>query len=139
VSVHMTTPEETRAGTEAIEQFVAGLQAGLDASDADLYDRQFADDLLWGSPYGMTLRGFEPLNGVHRLLMPARAALRSRYEIVQVLVPVPGTVIAHVRRQPVAPGGAGDFPEMAMYVLVERAGRWELVGGQNTPVTASPS
>jgi uncharacterized protein (TIGR02246 family) len=135
----MTTPEETRAATEAIERFVAGLQAGLDASDADLYDRQFADDLLWGSPYGLTLRGFEPLNGVHRLLMAARAAPPSRYTIVQVLVPAPGMVIAHVRRQSLAPGDAGDFSEMAMYVLVERAGRWELVGGQNTPIAASPS
>ena len=70
--------------------------------------------------------------------MDEGAARSSLYEIVQVLVPTPGTVIAHVRRQAPATGDAGTFSEMAMYVLVERAGRWELVGGQNALISARP-
>jgi 3-phenylpropionate/cinnamic acid dioxygenase small subunit len=35
---------------KAVEEFVAGLQAAIDAWDADGFNRQFADDVLWGEP-----------------------------------------------------------------------------------------
>ncbi len=131
------TADANKAGNDPVEKFVAGLQAGLDAL-ANLYDRQFADEFPWGSPYGQTLRGLDSVNGAHRRLMRAGAARSSLYEIVQVLVPTPGTVIAHVRRQALATGDSGTFSEMAMYVVVEPAGRWELVGGQNALISARP-
>jgi hypothetical protein len=34
----------------AVEEFVAGLQAAVDARDADGLNRQLADDVLWGEP-----------------------------------------------------------------------------------------
>jgi hypothetical protein len=34
----------------AAEEFATGLQAGMDEADADVYDQQFAGDVLWGSP-----------------------------------------------------------------------------------------
>lgn len=35
-----------------MRRFVGELQAGIDARDADVYNRHFADDVLWGSPFG---------------------------------------------------------------------------------------
>jgi hypothetical protein len=43
--------------------------------------------------------------------------------------------IAHIRCQAVADGG---FSEIALYVLVERDGRWWLAVAQNTPVATPP-
>ncbi|MGW4071379.1 hypothetical protein [Nocardia grenadensis] len=33
---------------------------------------------------------------------------------------------------------AGGFSEIAMYLLVEKDGRWWLAGAQNTPITDPP-
>ncbi len=125
-----------RADAEAaVTRLVEELQAGLDTGDADLYDRSFAQDLLWGSPYGRVLTGFARLNTAHHSLMSAPSVPASRYEVVRVLAPGPGVAIAHVRRQAL-PGTSGEagFSEMAMYVLIERDGAWWLAGGQNTPI-----
>jgi hypothetical protein len=35
---------------EAVEEFVASLQAAIDAWDADRFNAHFAGDALWGSP-----------------------------------------------------------------------------------------
>lgn len=122
------------AATSAVEQLVAGLQGGLDLADADVYDRQFAADVLWGSPYGATVSGYKALNAVHHSLMAAGVAPASCYEIVQLLSPRPSVVIAHVRRNDLSDGEGKRFSEMAMYVLVERGGEWWLAAGQNTPI-----
>jgi len=122
------------AGAAAVEQLVAGLQDAIDHSSADVYDRQFASDIMWGNPYGGTLAGYQPLNAAHRRLMSAGVAPPSRYHIVQVMTPLPGVVIAHVRRDDLSADPGQRFSEMALYVLVERDGQWWLAAGQNTPV-----
>jgi len=134
---------------QAVADFVTELQAGWDRHDADITNRHFANDLLWGSPFGATLQGYEQLHAIHvRLKQLARGGTSSRYEIVQVLAPVPNVVVAHVRRvaldddgQPVepAPDVTGPFSEMALYVLVRRNGTWWLAAGQNTIVRPPPS
>jgi hypothetical protein len=70
----LDNPAARAAASGAVERLVAGLQDGLDRADADAYDRQFASDVLWGSPYGATLHGYAALNAVHRSLMTAGAA-----------------------------------------------------------------
>lgn len=122
----------------AVQRLVAGLQDGLDNAAADVYDQQFASDVLWGSPYGATLSGYEALNAAHRWLM-ARAAPPSRYKIVQLMSPLPGVAIAHVRRDDLSADQDQRFSEMAMYVLVQRYGEWWLAAGQNTPITERPA
>jgi uncharacterized protein (TIGR02246 family) len=124
---------EARARAAA-ESFVAGIQAGLDASDAEAYDAQFAADVLWGSPRGRTLAGFERVAEAHRSLMSRRIGANSRYELVHALAPAPGIALAHVRRRSLS-GDVDAFSEMALYVLVQRADRWWLAAGQNTPIT----
>ena len=127
------------AGTTALEEFVASIQRGFDQADADLYDETFAADVLWGSPGGATLVGYGPLNTIHHAIMAGANLPVSRYEIVQTMAPTDGVVVAQVRRSDLdAPPNTG-FSEMALYVLIERAGRWWLAAGQNTPIIPVPT
>ena len=131
-------PAARAAAVSAVNEFVAGLQVGIDGGSGDVYDRQFASDVLWGNPYGGTLSGYQPLNAAHRTLMAAGVAPPSEYQVVQLVTPVPGVVIAHVRRNDLRPDKALRFSEMAMYVLVQQGGEWWLAAGQNTPVAERP-
>jgi uncharacterized protein (TIGR02246 family) len=134
---------------QAMVALVEELQAGWDQHDADITNRHFANDILWGSPFGATLQGYEPLHAIHiRLKQQARGGTSSRYEIVQVLSPTPTVAIAHVRRvaldddgQPIEPTSdvTGAFSEMALYVLVRRNRTWWLAAGQNTIVRPPPT
>jgi hypothetical protein len=40
------------AAEAAVNALVEQLQAGLEAGDADIYDANFAADVLWGTPKG---------------------------------------------------------------------------------------
>jgi uncharacterized protein (TIGR02246 family) len=143
-----TDPEWLREARDAVDRFVAGLQSGIDAADAETYNADFADDVMWGSPYGATLIGYDTLQSIHRGMFGrgvAVAGASSRYQTVQVMAPTPDVAIAHVRRvaldadgEPIPIDDASVFSEMAMYVLVRRDGRWWLAAGQNTPVRPKP-
>ncbi|MCK9898205.1 nuclear transport factor 2 family protein [Frankia sp. AgB32] len=129
--------EAARAAAEAVfARFVVELQKGLDTSDADTYDRSFAADVVWGSPYGATLASFDDLNAVHRALMARGTAPPSDFEVVAVRAPAPGVAIGQIRRRA---RDADGFSEMALYALVERDGRWWLAAAQNTPIAAAPA
>jgi uncharacterized protein (TIGR02246 family) len=128
----------------AVAALVAELQAGWDTHDADITDGSLANDVLWGSPFGATLQGYEPLHAIHiRLKEHAAGGPSSRFEIVNVIAPAPDVVLAQVRRLALDVDGnaidptadlTGAFSEMALYVLVRRDGTWWLAAGQNTPV-----
>ncbi len=133
---------------EAVQSLVAELQAGLDSRDADVYNRHFAADGIWGSPFGATVHGYDRLHAIHvQLKRERRGGPSSRYEIAAVLSPAPDVALAQVRRvaldpdgEPVTPSAdlTGSFSEMALYVLVRRDGTWWLAAGQNTPVQPVP-
>lgn len=141
-------PEWVRAARDAVDDFVAELQAGIDSGDAALYNAHFSDDVMWGSPYGATVNGYDTLHAIHREMFDKGVAVTgpsSRYETVHVAAPAPDVAIAHVRR--VAVGDDGEpipiddmtaSSEMAMYVLVRREGQWWLAGGQNTFIRPKP-
>jgi uncharacterized protein (TIGR02246 family) len=135
----------------AVAALVAELQQGLDDRDADVYNRHFAADVRWGSPFGMTVEGYELLHAIHqRINRSGRGGPASRYEVATVLSPTPDVIVTQVRRvalgpdgEPVPPrppgaDGSGAFSEMAMYVLVRRDGQWWLAAGQNTIVLTPP-
>jgi uncharacterized protein (TIGR02246 family) len=139
----------TQEAGEAVAHLVQELQAGWDDDDADLSNRHFADDILWGSPFGATLQGYEQLHAIHlRLKQQGMGGPSSRYEIVQVQAPAPDVAVAHVRRVALDPDGqpleptaevSGPFSEMALYVLVKRDGAWWLAAGQNTILRPKPT
>lgn len=131
----LNDPEAPVNAQTVAADFAAILQRAGETRDADLYDSAFAADVLWGSPYGATVAGYAELNAIHRRLMRANAAPPSRFEVVTALTPAPGVVVTHIRRQAADTGG---FSEMALYVLVERAGRWWLAAAQNTPIGEPP-
>ena len=133
-------------GAEAVEEFVGGLQAAIDASDADAFNRQFADDVLWGSPFGAIVGGYDELHSIHASMFAAAGERQargdgagSRYEIEGARLVADGVAIAYVRRFSLAPHGeerrgrADAFDELALFVLVRREGRWWLTAGLHTP------
>jgi len=134
--------------TEAAEALAAELQAGWDTQDADASNRHFAADIVWGSPFGATVRGYDELHAIHlRLKKEQRGGPASRFEVVGVLAPAPGVAVAQIRRtalgadgEPLEPSAdlSGPFSEMALLVLVRRDGAWWLAAGQNTPVVSRP-
>lgn len=131
----------------AVDAFVAGLQAGVDAGDAEVFNADFADDVMWGTPFGMTVVGYDELHPVHRRMLPARVGgAASRYETVHVSAPAPDVAIAQVRRRALTVDGDEvpdtdpvTFSEMTTFVLVRRTGRWWLAAGQHTPVRPKPA
>jgi uncharacterized protein (TIGR02246 family) len=128
-----------QSGVEALDALVATLSEGVKQADADVYDSQFADDVLWGNPYGGTLSGYTLLNWAHRSIMAAGGAPPSRFEIVQSMTPTDGVIVAHVRRNDLSDDSGNGFSETALYVLVEREARWWLAAGQNTIIATSPT
>jgi uncharacterized protein (TIGR02246 family) len=141
-----TSAHEAR---EALALVVDELQTGWDRHDADISNRHVAADVMWGSPFGATVRGYDELHAIHgRLKQRGVGGPASRFEIVDVLVPAPGIAIAQVRRVALGVDGEaieptddaqGSFSEMAMYVLVRRDRTWWLAAGQNTPIQPPPS
>ncbi len=141
-------PAWIQAARDAVDEFVAELQAGIDAGDAETYNAHFSDDVAWGSPYGAIVAGYDALHSIHRRMFDHGVAVTgpsSRYEAVHVSAPAPDVAIAQVRRsaldaggEPVAIDDAAVFSEMALYVLVRRDGQWWLAAAQNTPIRPKP-
>ena len=141
-------PDSLREARDAVDRFVAGLQAGIDGADAQTYNAEFADDVMWGSPYGATVVGYDALHAIHRTMFDSGVAVAgpgSRYETVHVTAPTRDVAIAHVRRVALNEDGEqisiddpSVFSEMAMYVLVRLNDNWWLAAGQNTPIRPKP-
>jgi uncharacterized protein (TIGR02246 family) len=141
-------PDWLRAARGAVDGFVAELQAGIDAADAETYNAHFGADVAWGSPYGATVVGYDTLHSIHRQMFDRGVAMTgpsSRYETVHVMAPAPDVAIAQVRRvaldadgEPIPIDDGSAFSEMALYVLVRRNGQWWLAAGQNTPIRPKP-
>lgn len=134
------------SGTAGVDEFVAGLQAAIDAMDADGFNRQFARDVLWGSPFGLVVSGYDEIHSIHSTMFGAASARQaqgkgdgSHYEIEHARRVADDVAIAYVRRTSLAergepqPGRPDAFDELALFVLVRRDDDWWLAAGLHTP------
>jgi uncharacterized protein (TIGR02246 family) len=134
-------------GPQAVEEFVAGLQAALDVRDPELFNGSFAADVLWGSPFGLVVSGYDEIHAIHTRMFAAAKARRaageddrSRYEIEHARRIADDVAVAYVRRHSLAsrrteprPGRPEGFDELALFVPVRRDDRWWLAAGLHTP------
>ena len=82
---------EVQEAIDAVTRLLEELQAGWDQHDADISNRHFAADVMWGSPFGATVNGYEELHAIRvRLKQQGKGGFSSRFEIVRVLAPAPG-------------------------------------------------
>lgn len=127
---------------EEIEAFVTSLGESADAAE---FNRQFANDVVWGSPTGYMISGFDELHAIHqRFFAGSMKANPSRFSLENVVFFDPVSAVAHVRREaidtdgcvidPATQSDGHIFHEIALYVLVKRDGAWWLAAGQNTPL-----
>ena len=124
---------------QIVDAFVEGLQTGHDRGDADIPNHQFATDVLWGSPHGALVDGYDQLHPIHvRFQQQPRGGPPVHYEARHVMRVSDDAIVAHIARlvlaptgEPVAPSDSPrqPFSEMAMYVLVRRDGAWWLAAG----------
>lgn len=130
----------------AVDEFVAGLQRAIDALDADGFNAAFARDVLWGSPFGVIVEGYDSIHEIHTKMFAAArerqgdgAAGGSRYQVEHVRRIGGDVVLAYVRRFTLGPrseeqpGRADSFDELALFVLVRRDDTWWLAAGLHTP------
>ena len=143
-------------GRELVDAFVATLQDGIDRADADRFNERFAADVLWGSPFGAVVEGYDDIHAIHTSMFAAaadaaRAAAApadpadpasgggSTYTVEHVRFPTDDVAIAYVRRTRAAPSGelgagrAESFDELALLVLARRDDGWWLAAGQHVP------
>lgn len=121
--------------------FVQELQDAIDTSDGVQFNRHFAQDVLWGSPFGAVAVGYDQIHAIHAKMfgsvVPVKGA--SRYVIEHVSQPTPDVTLGYVRRvsnrpsAAVEPGNPGAFDELALLVLVQRDGQWWLAAAQHVP------
>ncbi len=137
-----TRPDLDRnAAREPVEAFIERWQAAIDEGNADVFNHQFANDVLWGSPFGAVAVGYDQIHAIHQRMFASVEAVAgaSRYHIEYVLTPADDVSIVYVRRvrQAREPEsdviGPGSFDEVALLVLVEREGQWWLAAAQHVP------
>ena len=125
-----------------VDAFVRELQTAIDRADASLFNRHFAADVLWGSPFGAVVEGYDALHAIHERMFAGLPAApgASRYVLEHVRFPSEDLAVAYVRRLrahggsgEVAPGQPAGFDELALLVLARRDGQWWLAAAQHVP------
>jgi uncharacterized protein (TIGR02246 family) len=109
--------------TAPIEKFIAGWQEAIDTGSADLFNKHFAADVLWGSPFAAIASGYEQIHAIHAKMFSAVAPSKgaAKYTAEHIRFVSEDVAIAYVRRiaedpkQGSDPGKPGSFDELACW------------------------
>ena len=127
--------------SDPVDAFVKELQSAIDTGNASHFNRHFAQDVLWGSPFGAVAVGYDQIHAIHSQMFSSVESVKgaSRYVVEHARFPTDDVAIAYVRRssvhpsEPPLPGRPGAFDELALFVLVRREGKWWLAAAQHVP------
>ena len=126
------------ADVAAIEAIVADVEQGFNENDADLMDRHVADDATIVTALGRELHGRAEIDAASRAgLAGPLADQRARYLVTDVTFVRPDVALAHKRAWAVDADGRDldvGHAMVALYVLTEEEGRWQVRARQNTLV-----
>src|SRR5437868_6303114 len=86
--------------TAPIVNFIAELQEAIDTGDADLFNKRFADDVLWGSPFAAIANGYEQIHAIHEKMFSSYTPVKgaSGYEPEHIRFLSEDVAFAYVRR-----------------------------------------
>ena len=134
-----TTASLSEADVAAIHRVVQDVEDGFNRNDPDLLTAHVAEDAVVVDARGAVLRGRAAVHEANRAgLRGALRAATAHYRLSDVAAVAPGVAVAHKSAWSTAgAAAAGGAPEMnALYVLVQRDGRWWIARRQNTLVVA---
>ena len=130
-----------KCSPEPVNAFVRQLQEAIDTGSAELFNLNFAEDVLWGRPFGAVAEGYEQIHAIHDRMFSSVAPVRgaARYSIEHVRFVSEEVAFAYVRRVNARHQGEvdhnrpGSFDELALLILVQRDGQWWLAAAQHVP------
>ena len=127
--------------SDPVHSFVKELQSAIDTGNASQFNRHFAQDVLWGSPFGAVAVGYDQIHTIHSRMfasvVPVKGA--AQYIVEHARFPTEDVAVAYVRRltnqssEPPSSERPGTFNELALLVLVRRDGEWWLAAAQHVP------
>lgn len=124
-----------------IENFITELQKAIDEGDANLFNKRFASDIIWGSPFAAIASGYEQIHGIHTKMFSSVVAVKgaAKFELEHARFLTEDVAIAYVRRisqidqQSRNEEKPGGFDELALFVLTKKNDEWWLAAAQHVP------
>jgi uncharacterized protein (TIGR02246 family) len=124
---------------ESVNEFIRQWQEAIDTGNAELFNQQFAEDVLWGSPFGAIAEGYDQIHAIHSQMFSSVTPVprAAKYNIEHIRFPSDGVAIVYVRRvavnREIDNRKLGPFDELALLVLVQRENAWWLAAAQHVP------
>lgn len=124
-----------------IEDFISELQDAIDTGDVELFNKRFAKDILWGSPFAAIASGYEQIHSIHKQMFTSVTPVKgsAKYEVEHIRFVSERVAIAYIRRIAKIQNPtsleikSGSFDELALFVLVKENGQWWLTAAQHVP------
>lgn len=126
---------------EPIAEFVSQWQTAIDTGNAELFNQAFAQDVLWGSPFGALVSGYDQIHAIHSRMFANSTPVpgASRYQVAAFSQPTADVAIVYLRRlaavlpEQKEPSLGSAFDELALIVLTRKADKWWLAAAQHLP------
>ncbi|WP_459547422.1 YybH family protein [Nocardia sp. X0981] len=126
-------PETT---TEAeIETLFRTLEAALEAEAAAAFDQPFTEDVVFITPAGAILRGWDELHAYHRERLGGSPDARAHFELLALRLLTPDHAVVNVEQT--LHTAEFSVANRGMWVLVERDETWWVGSVHNTNIAGS--